>query len=190
MARGCGSWHRCGVGFSALTGLVVAIAVLAAAALFGVWRARRDGRLRPAGASARSEPRQTPSDEGHLPTDRGSARLTATDAVDDAPHTGTLAGLGVPDSAAVTLLQFSSAFCAPCRATRRVLADVAALLPGVEHIEVDAESHLDAVRELGIWRTPTTLVVAGGTVVQRASGVPAKAQVVAALAALLPDGNR
>ena len=55
-----------------------------------------------------------------------------------------------------TLLQFSSAFCAPCRATRRVLDDVSSSLPGVVHLEVDAEHHLDVVRRLGIMRTPTT----------------------------------
>jgi thiol-disulfide isomerase/thioredoxin len=117
-----------------------------------------------------------------LTTDAGPATLTdeATPAADR-----TLTGLGVDPTTPVTLLQFSSAFCAPCRATRRVLADVAGLVDGVTHLEVDAESHLDAVRALGIWRTPTTLVVAGGQVVQRASGVPAKAQVLAAIAPML-----
>ena len=68
-----------------------------------------------------------------------------------------------------TLLQFSSAFCAPCRATRRVLSDVAGIVPGVAHVEVDAEHHLDVVRRLGILRTPTTLVLdAHGPEVARA----------------------
>jgi thiol-disulfide isomerase/thioredoxin len=81
-----------------------------------------------------------------------------------------------------TLLQFSSAFCAPCRATRRVLADVAGAVPGVEHVEVDAEHHLDLVRALGVVRTPTTLVLdAGGREVTRATGAPRPAQVLAAL---------
>ncbi|WP_433302511.1 TlpA family protein disulfide reductase [Actinoplanes sp. CA-030573] len=94
--------------------------------------------------------------------------------------------LGV-EPAAVTLLQFSSAFCAPCRAVRRVSSEVAELLPGVRHVEVDAESHLDEVRELGIWRTPTLLVLdAEGRVVKRATGVPSKPQLIAALAGLLP----
>ncbi len=108
-------------------------------------------------------------------------------AADDA-HTAvdqTLLDLGVDPATPVTLVQFSSAFCAPCRTTRRVLADVAGLVDGVTHLEVDAESHLDAVRALDIWRTPTTLIVAGGRVVQRASGVPAKAQVLAAVAPML-----
>lgn len=98
----------------------------------------------------------------------------------------TLAALGVEAGTPATLLQFSSAFCAPCRAVRRVCADVAQTLDGVRHIEVDAESHLEAVRELGIWRTPTVLVVdRTGRIIQRASGVPAKGQVIAALAPLL-----
>jgi thiol-disulfide isomerase/thioredoxin len=86
-----------------------------------------------------------------------------------------------------TLLQFSSAFCAPCRSTRRILSDIAGQVPGVRHIEVDAEHHLDVVRRLSILRTPTTLVLdAEGHEVVRASGAPTKAQVYDALAAALP----
>ncbi|MGX6604194.1 TlpA family protein disulfide reductase [Micromonosporaceae bacterium Da 78-11] len=96
-----------------------------------------------------------------------------------------LAELGV-EPARATLLQFSSAFCAPCRAVRRVSSEVADLIPGVRHVEVDAESHLDAVRALGIWRTPTLLVLdADGRVAKRATGVPAKPQLIAVLGDLL-----
>ncbi|MDQ0954482.1 thiol-disulfide isomerase/thioredoxin [Streptomyces phaeochromogenes] len=81
-----------------------------------------------------------------------------------------------------TLVQFSSAFCAPCRATRRVLGEVAELVPGVAHVEIDAENHLDLVRELDILKTPTVLVLdADGRVVRRATGQPRKADVIAAL---------
>ena len=84
-----------------------------------------------------------------------------------------------------TLLQFSSAFCAPCRTTRVVLADVASLVPGVAHVEVDAEQHLDLVRRLGIQRTPTTLILdPQGQEVSRAAGAPRKQDVLAALAPL------
>jgi len=83
-----------------------------------------------------------------------------------------------------TLVQFSSAFCAPCRATRRILADVAGLTEGVAHIEIDAESRLDLVRELNVLRTPTVLVLAGdGRIVRRASGQPRKPDVIAAIGA-------
>ncbi|MEW2568577.1 thioredoxin family protein [Streptomyces sp. NPDC047070] len=81
-----------------------------------------------------------------------------------------------------TLVQFSSAFCAPCRATRRVLGEVAELVPGVRHVEIDAESRLGLVRELEILKTPTVLVLdAGGHIVRRATGQPRKADVIAAL---------
>ncbi|MGW7541890.1 TlpA family protein disulfide reductase [Streptomyces sp. NPDC054770] len=81
-----------------------------------------------------------------------------------------------------TLVQFSSAFCAPCRATRRVLGEVAGMVPGVTHVEIDAEARLDLVRELEILKTPTVLVLdADGRVVRRATGQPRKADVIAAL---------
>ncbi|MFJ2194264.1 thioredoxin family protein [Kitasatospora sp. NPDC087861] len=81
-----------------------------------------------------------------------------------------------------TLVQFSTAFCQPCRATRRVLADVAGMVEGVAHVEVDAEERLELVRRLEILRTPTVLVLdADGRVVRRAAGLPRKADVIAAL---------
>lgn len=82
----------------------------------------------------------------------------------------------------VTLLQFSSAFCAPCRTTRAILSDVAASSPGVVHVEIDAENNLDLVRELGVQRTPTTFVLAAdGTIVHRAVGAPKRSDVLLAL---------
>ena len=116
----------------AWAGAVVAAVVLVAASLLGVLWRRRNGRFVPAPAPA--------------------ARTTS-------PDTAVLTRLGVTPGTPVTLLQFSSAFCAPCRATRVLCADVAARVPGVRHVEVDAESHLDAVRALEIWRTPTVLLV-------------------------------
>ncbi|WP_305786228.1 thioredoxin family protein [Symbioplanes lichenis] len=99
---------------------------------------------------------------------------------------GLRAELGV-EPGGVTLLQFSTAFCAPCRALRRVSAEVAALVPGVRHVEVDAESHLEAVRALGIEQTPTLLVLdARGGVAKRAAGVPTKPQLLTAVAAAMP----
>ncbi|WP_179282495.1 thioredoxin family protein [Streptosporangium subroseum] len=81
-----------------------------------------------------------------------------------------------------TLVQFSSAFCQPCRATRRILDEVTDLVPGVAHVEIDAESRLDLVRSLNILRTPTVLILnASGDVVKRASGQPRKADVIGAL---------
>lgn len=97
-----------------------------------------------------------------------------------------LTTLGWTAGTPVTLLQFSSAFCAPCRATRVLCTQTAASVAGVRHIEVDAESHLAAVRALGILRTPTVLVVdAAGNVVGRASGRPTRAQLLDAVNGVL-----
>ncbi|MEV5431782.1 thioredoxin family protein [Streptomyces sp. NPDC052701] len=91
-----------------------------------------------------------------------------------------------------TLVQFSSAFCAPCRATRRILGEVAGMVPGVTHVEIDAEARLDLVRRLEILKTPTVLVLdADGRLVRRAAGQPRKADVIAALGeAVRTDGRR
>lgn len=100
----------------------------------------------------------------------------------------TAAEIGAELGERATLVQFSSAFCQPCRATRRTLADVADMVEGVAHVEIDAEAHLDLVRELRIERTPTVLVLdASGAVVRRASGQPRRADVIAALGAAVGD---
>jgi thiol-disulfide isomerase/thioredoxin len=93
-----------------------------------------------------------------------------------------VADLGGPLGERATLVQFSTAFCQPCRATRRILEDVAGSVSGVRHVEIDAESHLDLVRRLDIRRTPTVFVLdAQGVVVRRAVGQPRTPDVVAAL---------
>lgn len=84
-----------------------------------------------------------------------------------------------------TLLQFSSAFCTPCRATRTLLGDITADMSDVLHVDLDAESHLELVRRLNIISTPTTLILNHqGVEVGRAVGAPKRAQVIAALAAI------
>ncbi len=139
-------------------GLLVLLVVLVAAGGFGVYRNRTDGRIRPSGGRAEAEP-------------------------DDVLVTLGPDQLGAPLGARATLLQFSSAFCQPCRATRAVLATVSRTQPGIAHVEVDAESHLELVRRLGIRRTPTTLVLdAAGRELGRAVGVPRPDALLAAVA--------
>ncbi|MBJ6647512.1 TlpA family protein disulfide reductase [Streptomyces griseoincarnatus] len=116
---------------------------------------------------------------------RGSDDTGRSDG-DSGARSGLAAELGAELGERATLVQFSSAFCAPCRATRRVLDEVAAMVPGVTHVEIDAEARLDLVRRLGVERTPTVLVLdADGRVVRRAAGQPRRADVIAALGAAL-----
>ena len=148
-------------------GTWVLVVVLLLATGFGLWRGVRDGRFR-----------GTRQVQGMARDDVGEqSPVSVLDGADLEHDLGERA----------TLLQFSSAFCAPCRATRRVLAQVADVVPGVVHVEVDAEHHLELVRRLGISRTPTTLILdAHGQEVSRASGAPTRDEVLATLAKSLP----
>jgi thiol-disulfide isomerase/thioredoxin len=176
-------------------GLVAVLAALAVATGVGLaWR-RGNGRMR----APRRPPALAASGGPVIPTETGPATWAgggdqgAAPAVPVAGGTGarvTAALLGQPLGERATLLEFSSAFCAPCRATRRVLADVAGMTPGVAHIDVDAEQRLDLVRSLGVMRTPTVLVLGpDGTIVRRASGQPRKADVIGALGLAIGTEN-
>lgn len=178
-------------------GLIATVAALAVATAVGfTWR-QRNGRMRPVAAgrasasrasAGRTAPGQALSDRA-AGTDPAGTGPAGTDAASVEPAGAQLAGLdlagtdlGGPLGSRATLLQFSSAFCAPCRATRRVLAEVAGMTDGVAHLEIDAESHLDLVRRLGVRRTPTVFVLGpDGRIARRASGQPRKADVIAAL---------
>ena len=81
-----------------------------------------------------------------------------------------------------TVLQFSSAFCSPCRTTRSILNSVISHYPKIKHIEVDAETNLQLVRRLDIRQTPTTLFLdSAGKEIARAVGAPKRDQVIYAL---------
>ena len=160
-------------------GLLIAAAVLAVTALAGVLWQRRSGRLRATVPVAAPASRRGPLDAaaaGPAPL-RAGRRRAAPAGPPRLPD-----GLVPASEAAVTLLQFSTASCAPCRQVRAVCADVAGDLAGVRHVELDAQAHLDAVRELSIWRLPTLLVVdRAGQVARRTVGVPDRAALRAAV---------
>jgi thiol-disulfide isomerase/thioredoxin len=88
----------------------------------------------------------------------------------------------VDPAAAVTLVQLTTTFCAPCRQARVLLADLARRTAGVHHIELDLTDRPDLARELAVLRTPTTLAVdRAGTELLRVGGVPKPDTLLAAL---------
>ncbi|MCC2309133.1 TlpA family protein disulfide reductase [Cellulomonas chengniuliangii] len=98
----------------------------------------------------------------------------------------TAADLGARLGQRATFVQVSSAFCLPCRAARRVLAQVADQHEGVAHVEIDVADHLELGEWLGIRATPTVLVLdANGAERVRATGAPTLAQARAALARVI-----
>ncbi|HEY2672743.1 MAG TPA: thioredoxin family protein [Rugosimonospora sp.] len=152
------------MGSSAATGLAVAAGVLVVATVIGLWWRRWDGRVRVIGPD----------------TGGGEAQR-------DLIARPELIALGVDPDVSATLLQFSSTSCAPCRVARRVCAALAATRDGVAHVELDAESHLESVRSLGVWRTPTVLVLDSGSRIRyRVTGAPGSVALAEAVDALLP----
>ena len=144
-------------------GLIALAAALLAATLLGVAMRRRAGQFRPPSPGTPAKP---------------AGALTEAD-------------LGAGLGRQATLVQFSTAFCAPCRPTRQILAQVADMVDGVTHVEIDAAARLDLVQRLRINSTPTVLVLdSDGAIVKRATGLPRKADVIAALGPVVRAEDR
>ncbi|MEN9716439.1 MAG: hypothetical protein RLZZ483_414 [Actinomycetota bacterium] len=137
------------------SGAYVLLAVLVLSAAFGIYRKVSDGKLR----------------EEIVPPLQGLTEHLHLDH-DHPPQ--------------VTFLQFSSEFCQPCRVTTKLLDEVTNSFPAICHIELDVVEHMDLVKTYGITRTPTTLIIdKSGTVHFRATGVPKKAELTAAVTDLV-----
>jgi thiol-disulfide isomerase/thioredoxin len=124
-------------------GVVVLAAALAATAVLAWWMRARNGAVRTVGEEVAAVPEA-------------------------------LVRLGVrPGDADLTVVQFSTAFCGPCRATKARLQQLQATRPGLAVVHVDAESHLDEVRELDVRRTPTLFYLDRDcALLGRSSGAP------------------
>lgn len=141
-----------------LAGPAVIIIVIAAATAFGLLRRRTDGKFR--------SPR---------PAQTQVAEVLSSQDLDH------------PLGGSATLVMFTSSFCQPCKATRQVLRRVTDDIDAVEYAEIDAEIKLDLTRKFNVMRTPTVLILdSEGAVCHRAAGQPRYADVVAALAKVIP----
>jgi thiol-disulfide isomerase/thioredoxin len=144
-------------------GLIALAAALLVATVLGVAMRRRAGQFRAASPATRA---------------KTAGALTEAD-------------LGAGLGRQATLVQFSTAFCAPCRPTRQILAQVADMVDGVTHVEIDAAARMDLVQRLRINSTPTVLVLDhDGAIVNRATGLPRKADVIAALGPVVRAEDR
>ena len=84
--------------------------------------------------------------------------------------------------APVTLVQFSTTFCTPCRHTRALLSDLAARTEGLAHVELDVTDRPEVATSLGVLRTPTTLALdPAGAELLRVGGVPRRDALLDAL---------
>jgi len=81
---------------------------------------------------------------------------------------------------------WTSAFCAPCAAARRIASEASALVPALQVHERDVAAHPDQAEDLGIRSTPTLIVRRDdGAEVFRSPGVPTRDQLLAAVARAL-----
>lgn len=160
------------LGSDAGSGLVVraALIVVLLAAASGIWwiTSRRAARFR------------SPRDHRVLPG-RSPAPAEVLTGADLSHDLGTRG----------TFVQFSSATCATCPQVRRVLTELVAAEPGVAHVDLLAEDHMDLVRRFSVFRTPTVLLLnPDGAVDSRTSGPLTAARALAALAQLSPATTR
>ncbi|MDT7799256.1 MAG: hypothetical protein QOI78_2689 [Actinomycetota bacterium] len=85
-------------------------------------------------------------------------------------------------ASAVTLVQISTTFCAPCRHAKAVLAPLAERTEGLHHVELDVTNRPEVAQSLSVLRTPTTIALApDGRELLRVSGVPKGADLLEAL---------
>gem|GEM_PF-288913 len=177
-------------------GLIALVVTLAVATAAGLVLRRYSGRFRPvrgvqpAGPAAASTPLPDLAQSDLAQPDLAQAELAQSDLAPAPAAAGraavadvlTEADLGTALGERATLVQFSTVFCAPCRPTRQILGSVAAMLDGVRHVDVDATTRMDLVRRLRILSTPTVLVLGpDGAISKRATGLPRKVDVIAAL---------
>jgi thioredoxin-like negative regulator of GroEL len=141
-------------------GAAVLVAALVVTSAVAWWLRRRDGTLRAAGTE------------------------------EDAVTAMAFQRLGVrPADADLTVVQFSTAFCAPCRATKARLQQLQAGRPRLAVVQVDAESHLDEVRALDVRRTPTLFYLGrDGQLIGRSSGAPRPEELTALIDAHVDAG--
>ncbi|KDN23853.1 TlpA family protein disulfide reductase [Amycolatopsis rifamycinica] len=85
-------------------------------------------------------------------------------------------------ASAVTLVQISTTFCAPCRHAKAVLAPLAERTAGLHHVELDVTNSPEVAQSLSVLRTPTTIALTpDGRELLRVGGVPKGPELLDAL---------
>jgi thiol-disulfide isomerase/thioredoxin len=110
---------------------------------------------------------------------RNGRILDAKPAVRELPAPVTAA---LDPASAVTLVQISTTFCAPCRHAKAVLAPLAERTDGLHHVELDVTNSPEVAQSLSVLRTPTTIALTpDGRELLRVGGVPKGPELLAAL---------
>jgi thiol-disulfide isomerase/thioredoxin len=95
-------------------------------------------------------------------------------------------GLGVREKPSAVVVEFSGADCAPCRTVEARLGEIAARVPELKVVSIDAGDRVDLAGRYEVRRVPTVFVADENLrIIWRASGVPSEDAIMTAL--LGPD---
>lgn len=136
-----------------MTGLWIVLGTLVLGIVVGFLLRSREGRIRPADATA-EQPDALPAE------------------IRDELH---------PEHP-VTLVQISTTFCSPCRHAHARLSALAEGTEGLRHMDLDVTHRPEIAHRLGVMRTPTTIAFdPQGRELLRVGGVPESGTLLEAL---------
>ena len=93
--------------------------------------------------------------------------------------------IGVELGSRVTIVQFSSAFCSPCKATAAIIQNLVKDMDDVVYVQIQSEQNIPLIEKFDIKSTPTVIFFNGmGMEVGRAIGTPTTDQVLASIASV------
>jgi thiol-disulfide isomerase/thioredoxin len=93
--------------------------------------------------------------------------------------------IGIDLGSRVTIVQFSSSFCSPCKATAAIINSLIQDMSDVAYIQIQSEQNLALIEKFDIKSTPTVIFFNGmGMEVGRATGTPTNEQVLSAIASV------
>jgi thioredoxin 1 len=76
------------------------------------------------------------------------------------------------------VVDFTAAWCPPCRLMKPVLAELAAERPDLRFAELDVDENIGVTARYGVMSMPTFMVFSGGVPVARLVGARPKARLV------------
>ncbi|MFM8447680.1 MAG: thioredoxin family protein [Candidatus Nanopelagicaceae bacterium] len=152
------------------------IGILAVASLFGFYWRSQQGKLKAPPKSANKALNSVSNEELNKIVRAKSSFIVNSDLNDQ--HQLQL-------GKSVTLLQFSTAFCSPCKATAQIISHLVEGMDDVVYIQVASEENLKLVEKFDVKTTPTVIFFnREGIEVGRAVGIPTKEQVAISINAV------
>ena len=85
----------------------------------------------------------------------------------------------------VSVIQFSAAWCGPCKVLSPILEELSSEVDGVEFVKLDVDQHPEIAGANGVMGVPTVVMLKGGEVKERFVGVQPKEVIKEKVSALI-----